>query len=74
MSEQPVAVITTFRDRAFVKREEAAAMLNISPKLFDQLVSEGKVCRPHRFSPKTRRWRVDDLLKSVDRMQDEPLT
>lgn len=74
MNDQPVALVTTFRERAFLKLEEAATMLGISVGKFEELVDAGRLCQPHRFGPKTRRWRVDDLLKSADRMQGDPLT
>ena len=51
-------------------RVEAAALIGVSPSLFDQMVDDGRMPRPKRINTRTV-WDREDLEKAFKALPDD---
>jgi hypothetical protein len=49
-----------------IAREQAAAFVCVSPRLFDQMVGAGRMPSPRILSEKRRAWSVAELSAAAD--------
>jgi predicted DNA-binding transcriptional regulator AlpA len=54
-----------------IGREAAAAYVNLSPTVFDRLVSEGRMPKPRQLTPHRKAWDVRELDVAVDNLPKE---
>jgi predicted DNA-binding transcriptional regulator AlpA len=53
-----------------IRREAAAAYVNVSPTTFDEMVRDGRMPRPKRLAGRRRAWDVRALDAAVDDLDD----
>ncbi|RTL86444.1 MAG: AlpA family phage regulatory protein [Hyphomicrobiales bacterium] len=51
-----------------LRRERAAAYLDISPSHFDKLVREGRLPQPKKLDERTKGWDTHDLDVHIDHL------